>query len=58
MQLALSNAGGTLKGGIRLPPAVPPFNTRAYRLFSLIWIAVFLLAFTGGLLFPLLVTGE
>jgi hypothetical protein len=49
MQLALSNAGETLKGGLRLPPAVPPFNTRAYRLFSIIWIAAFLLAFIGPL---------
>ncbi len=49
MQLALSNAGGTLKGGIRLPPAVPPFNTRAYRLFSFIWLLAFLLAFVGPL---------
>ena len=37
------------KGGFRLPPAVPPFNTRAYRLFSLIWIAAFLLAIVGPL---------
>jgi hypothetical protein len=49
MQLALSNAGETLKGGIRLPPAVPPFNTRAFRLFSIIWAAVFLLALVGPL---------
>lgn len=49
MQLALTNAEGMPKGGIRLPPAVPPFNTKAYRLFSLIWIAAFLLAFAGPL---------
>lgn len=49
MQLALSNAEGAPKGGIRLPPAVPPFNTRAYRLFSVVWIAAFLLAFAGPL---------
>ena len=49
MQLALPNAEPTLKGGFRLPPVVPPFNTRAYRLFSVIWIAVFLLAFVGPL---------
>ena len=48
MQLALSNAGA-LKSGFRLPPAVPPFNTRAYRLFTAIWIAAFLLAFAGPL---------
>jgi hypothetical protein len=49
MQLALPNAERTLKGGIRLPPAVPPFNTRTYRLFSIIWIAAFLLALVGPL---------
>ena len=49
MQLALTNAGESLKGAIRLPPAVPPFNKRAFRLFSVIWIAVFFLAFTGPL---------
>ena len=49
MQLALPNAEGTLKGAIRLPPVVPPFNTRAHRLFSVIWIAAFLLAFAGPL---------
>ena len=49
MQLALTNTEGTLKGGLRLPPAVPPFNTKAYRLFSFIWILAFLLAFAGPL---------
>src|SRR5689334_7798916 len=49
MQLALSNAGETLKGGFRLPPAVPPFNKRAFQLFSVIWMAAFLLAFAGPL---------
>ena len=28
---------------------MPPFNTRAYRLFSLVWIAAFLLAIVGPL---------
>src|SRR4051812_9376346 len=49
MQLALPNAERTLKGGLRLPPAVPPFNTRTYRLFTAIWVAVFLLALIGPL---------
>ncbi len=31
----------------RLPPAVPPFNTRTHRIFSLVWIAAFLLAIIG-----------
>src|SRR6476469_7082271 len=47
MQLALTNTDGTPKGGIRLPPVVPPFNTRAFRLFSVIWIAAFSLGFVG-----------
>jgi len=34
-------------GRFRLPPAVPPFNTRAHRIFSIIWIATFLLAIVG-----------
>ncbi len=49
MQLALPNAVRTLNVGFRLPPAVPPFGTRAYRAFSIVWIAVFLLAFVGPL---------
>ncbi|HUE79060.1 MAG TPA: hypothetical protein VMN38_05465 [Sphingomicrobium sp.] len=36
-----------LKGRIRLPEAVPPFGTRSYRLFSLLWAAAFLLALIG-----------
>ncbi len=32
---------------LRLPPAVPPFNTRAYRVFSIIWMVAFLLAAVG-----------
>ncbi|HUP68095.1 MAG TPA: hypothetical protein VM145_07790 [Sphingomicrobium sp.] len=38
-----------MKRGIRLPPAVPPFNTRAHRLFSIVWLLAFLLAFVGPL---------
>ena len=49
MQLALTNAEATPNGGIRLPPVVPPFNTKAHRLFSVIWIAAFLFAFVGPL---------
>ena len=47
MQLALSSAEGMTRDRFRLPPTVPPFNTRAYRLFSAIWIAAFLLAIIG-----------
>ena len=32
---------------LRLPPAVPPFNTGAYRVFSIIWMVAFLLAAVG-----------
>jgi hypothetical protein len=49
MQLALPNLRWVPAGGFRLPPAVPPFNTRAYRLFSVLWIAAFLLAVCGPL---------
>ena len=35
------------EGRFRLPPTVPPFNTLAHRLFSIIWILAFLLAIAG-----------
>src|SRR5437879_13797225 len=47
MQLALPIAGQSLKGGLRLPPYVPPFNTLAYRLFTLLWMTAFALALIG-----------
>ena len=34
----------------RLPKRVPPFNTTAYRLFSVIWIAALLLAIGGPIM--------
>ena len=46
MQLALATAE-PLKRGFRLPPCVPPFNTLTYRLFTLVWMTVFLLALAG-----------
>lgn len=47
MQVALAaNVQGS-KGRFRLPPAVPPFNTRAYRIFSIIWLLALLLALVG-----------
>ena len=49
MQLALPTAGPVLNGGFRLPPVVPPFNTLTYRLFTLIWLIAFTLAFVGPL---------
>ena len=47
MQLALSIAGQSREGGFRLPPVVPPFNTLTHRLFTLVWMLVFALAFVG-----------
>jgi hypothetical protein len=47
MQLALPSPGQFPKGGFRLPPVVPPFNTTAQRLFTLLWICAFALALVG-----------
>jgi len=47
MQLALSMAGQGSGGGFRLPSHVPPFNTLAHRLFTLIWLIAFALAIAG-----------
>jgi hypothetical protein len=47
MQLALSRTDQPLKGGFRLPPVVPPFNTRGYWLFTALWALAFLLAVAG-----------
>jgi len=47
MQLALASNGPGLKGGFRLPPCVPPFNTLTLRLFTLVWLAAFALALAG-----------
>lgn len=49
MQLALSSAEPERVGGFRLPPAVPPFNTAAHRIFTLIWLLAFALALIGPL---------
>jgi hypothetical protein len=47
MQLALPSTGWSSKGGFRLPPVVPPFNTLTLRLFTLVWICAFALALAG-----------
>jgi hypothetical protein len=47
MQLALRRTDQTLKGGFRLPPVVPQFNTVGYRLFTAVWLLVLLLAIAG-----------
>jgi len=49
MQLALPNTGSASRGGWRLPPAVPPFNTLTYRLFTAVWMVAFALALVGPL---------
>jgi hypothetical protein len=49
MQLAVT---GNLRGmtrRFRLPRAVPPFSARTYRLFTIVWVAAFLLAVGGPL---------
>lgn len=47
MQLALPSNETTLKRKLRLPPCIPPFNKAGYRLFTALWVAVFILALTG-----------
>ena len=56
VELALASEEKPKGWRFRLPPAVPPFNTRVHRIFSLFWIAAFLLAIVragGGDLPPL-----
>jgi hypothetical protein len=45
--LALPQSFGAWKARLKLPDAVPPFNTRIYYIFSAIWFAAFLLAVIG-----------
>lgn len=47
MQLALPNLEHAVTR--RLPPTVPLFSKRGYRLFSILWLAAFLLALVGPL---------
>ena len=47
MQLALPRTDQPLKGGFRLPPVVPEFNTVGYRLFTVVWALVLVLAIAG-----------
>src|SRR5688500_17647749 len=47
MQLALARNEEPTGGRLRLPPAVPPFDTRTYRIFSAIWLLALLLAVVG-----------
>jgi len=47
MELALSRRDKALRGGFRLPPVVPQFNSSTYRLFTAVWVMAFLLAVVG-----------
>ncbi|MEO6224546.1 MAG: hypothetical protein ABIO80_01645 [Sphingomicrobium sp.] len=47
MQLAFATGGDWLKDRFKLPPAVPAFGPRTQRIFSIFWIAAFLLALAG-----------
>lgn len=47
MQLALPSTDLALRSRLRLPPVVPPFNKRTYRIFTAIWVLALLLAVTG-----------
>ncbi|MEO7601711.1 MAG: hypothetical protein ABIS39_00385 [Sphingomicrobium sp.] len=47
MQLALASNERPKGWRFRLPPAVPPFNTRVHRIFSIFWTLAFLLALIG-----------
>lgn len=44
---AVAASGRSWWQRFRLPPAVPPFNTRAHRIFSIIWTLAFILATVG-----------
>ena len=48
-QLALPASLSGLGRRFKLPNRVPPFNTSAYRIFSVIWFAALLLALAGPL---------
>lgn len=46
-QLAMPAGLSSLGARFKLPKRVPPFNSTAYRIFSLIWVAALLLALGG-----------
>ncbi|HVU30593.1 MAG TPA: hypothetical protein VHE36_09350 [Sphingomicrobium sp.] len=50
LQLALPGNFRTPKGGFRLPPVVPKFNTPAFWAFTIVWVLAFLLAIAGPVL--------
>jgi len=47
MSLALVREEQPISGRFKLPPAVPPFNTKVHRAFSIFWWFAFLLAIIG-----------
>src|SRR5947209_4040596 len=47
MQLALPNVDRALTRALRLPSCIPPFNKNGYRVFSALWLFVFVLALVG-----------
>jgi hypothetical protein len=47
MELAVASDEKPKRWRFRLPPAVPPFNTRVHRIFSIFWTLAFLLALIG-----------
>ena len=50
MQLALPRNNQPLKGGFRLPPVVPEFNTLGFWLFTAVWALALMLAIAGPVL--------
>jgi hypothetical protein len=47
MQLAVADSAPPPSRRFRLPPAVPPFSTGTYRIFSTVWLLAFALAVIG-----------
>ena len=50
MQLSLSMADQARSSKLRLPSAVPQFNTPTYRVFTFLWMVAFALALTGPII--------
>lgn len=49
-QLAMPAGLSSLGARFKLPKRVPPFNSTAYRIFSVIWVAALLLAIAGPIM--------
>ncbi|MEO7276391.1 MAG: hypothetical protein ABIW33_00005, partial [Sphingomicrobium sp.] len=50
MTLAFASGRDWLKSHVRLPSTVPAFGSRTHRVFSIFWIAAFLLALAGPII--------